>query len=306
MCVARTLCALVLALHAGASAALASGGSALQRMLSRTQPSLLVEFTQDDPAAAWDLDVEGVSAQLRGAGAAALIVPPTLLDTVVGEQGRAKGDFPGPVPVLCDIGAEASPVDTVAALKERGAAGAAVRCPEGVGLGGLGDLAGALAEAELPLIVVAGDEEALTAGAAAGAIAVACAFSVSQPEAEALALAADGAAPTVVLGGWDGDGDTLQRLRDAGFTNALLLDGCGGDIRAGGGWCASRVTSFKTKASRQWGGSMFGSTSDDAAPPGARNPRAWAQSQRQAREIMHESAKSRGLAPPKLKRNTVL
>ena len=51
---------------------------------------------------------------------------------------------------------------------------------------------------------------------------------------------------------------------------------------------------------------MFASTSGDVATPAERNPRMWAQSQRQAREMMHESAKSRGLAPPKIKRNTVL
>ena len=32
----------------------------------------------------------------------------------------------------------------------------------------------------------------------------------------------------------------------------------------------------------------------------------WAQSQRQARDMMHESARSRDLPAPKLKRNTVL
>jgi hypothetical protein len=53
---------------------------------------------------------------------------------------------------------------------------------------------------------------------------------------------------------------------------------------------------------QEWGGSMFASTNADVAPPGVRNPRMWAQSQRQAREIMHESAKSRDLPPPKLVR----
>ena len=38
------------------------------------------------------------------------------------------------------------------------------------------------------------------------------------------------------------------------------------------------------------------------APPEQRNPRMWAQSKRQAREVMHESARSRGLPPPKLKK----
>jgi len=38
------------------------------------------------------------------------------------------------------------------------------------------------------------------------------------------------------------------------------------------------------------------------ASPEQRNPRMWAQSKRQAREVMHESARSRGLPPPKLKK----
>jgi len=45
---------------------------------------------------------------------------------------------------------------------------------------------------------------------------------------------------------------------------------------------------------------MFG-VSDDL-PPERKNPVAWAQSKRQAREIMHESAASRGLPPPKLRK----
>ena len=71
------------------------------------------------------------------------------------------------------------------------------------------------------------------------------------------------------------------------------------------GWCESRVKLFRSKASRQWGGSMFGATSQDSTPA-QRNPRLWAQSQRQAREMMDHSARSRELPPPKLKRNTVL
>ena len=80
----------------------------------------------------------------------------------------------------------------------------------------------------------------------------------------------------------------------------------GGDVAAGAAYCESRVRAHRSKASKEWGGSMFASTSSDVAPPAVRNPRMWQQSQRQAREIMHESAKSRGLAPPKIKRNTVL
>ena len=102
-----------------------------------------------------------------------------------------------------------------------------------------------------------------------------------------------------------GDDDELYALREAGFEALLLVDGCVGDIGANAGWCESRVKLFRSKASRQWGGSMFGATSDDSTPA-QRNPRLWAQSQRQAREMMVESARSRDLPAPKLKRNTVL
>ena len=126
------------------------------------------------------------------------------------------------------------------------------------------------------------------------------------------AISFEGAAPVHVvgdsaaLGAWDGEDETLPELRGAGFGAMLLLDGCRGDLAANAAWCESRVRTFRSKASSQWGGSMFASTSSDVAPPSVRNPRAWAQSQRQAREMMHESAASRGLPPPKLKRNTVL
>jgi len=46
---------------------------------------------------------------------------------------------------------------------------------------------------------------------------------------------------------------------------------------------------------------MFGTVGENASPE-QRNPRMWAQSKRQAREVMHESARSRGLPPPKLKK----
>ena len=46
---------------------------------------------------------------------------------------------------------------------------------------------------------------------------------------------------------------------------------------------------------------MFG-TVGDGAPPEVRNRRMWDQSKRQAREIMHDSATSRGLPPPTLKK----
>ena len=45
---------------------------------------------------------------------------------------------------------------------------------------------------------------------------------------------------------------------------------------------------------------MFGVSGD--LPPERKNPRVWAQSKRQARDIMHQSAADRGLPPPKLRK----
>lgn len=287
--------------YGGALAVRATPAAALRKALTRGR-ALLVEVTQPDAAAASALDVEDVSARLRDAGAAALVVPEALLETVVGEQARAMGDYPGPLPVLCALdGGDVVP-PPLDELLARGAAGVAVSCAGSAA--DLGPLSAAAAAGGAALVVVADDAAAAAAAATSGATAVACGGGEAVAAAQAAARAAEEGA--VVIGAWFGDDDELRALRDDGLSGALLLDGCGGDIAEGGAWCQSRVAAFRSKASSQWGGSMFGTTSQDANTPAERNPRMWAQSQRQAREIMHESAKSRGLAPPKIKRNTVL
>jgi len=269
--------------------------------------TLIVEVTQDNLDLAWTLDVQDLSADLREAGATALLVSHALFGTVVDEQATARGNFPGPLPVLCQLDASDPAFGSLLTeVSGGGAAGIAVRCEEGTASGAsLGEVVAATAAEGLALLALAADDASQTAAATAGATAVVCV----SPDTEAAPLSAtSGSAEKtcVVVGAWDGDEEGLQQLRDAGFNAALLLDGCGGDIASGRAWCESRVRVFRSKASKSWGGSMFGSTSSDVAPPGARNPRMWAQSQRQAREIMHESAKSRGLPAPKIKRNSVL
>ena len=295
----------LLVLLPGSVRALAADATAtqkLRRTLSRSR-SLIVEVTQPDPATAWALDVTEASARLRDAGATALLVPPALLASVIEEQASAKGSFPEPLPVFCALDGG----DELGAAS--GAAGVAVRHASEGGASyapGFSELADAAQEAGLPLIVIAEDEAAHAAAAAAGAVAVACDYPVGSWTSVSEIGGDEGVGPApVALGAWGGDGDEMYALREAGFEGQLLIDGCLGDIGANAPWCESRVKLFKSKASRQWGGSMFGATSDDSTPA-TRNPRLWAQSQRQAREMMHESAKSRDLPAPKLKRNTVL
>lgn len=270
--------------------ALAASASALRTALANAK-SLVVEVRDERPDEAWHLDVEDLSRQLRAAGAAALITEAPLLGTLVHEQQSAKGNFPGPLPVLCEV----TGADQVEAAREAGASGIALCWPsvlETEAVLAASDAAG------MACVVVAGDPDIAELASTNGAVAISCAYEGAAPE----HVGGDSA----TLGAWDGEDETLPELRGAGFGAMLLLDGCRGDLAANAAWCESRVKAFRSKASSQWGGSMFASTSSDVAPPSVRNPRAWAQSQRQAREMMHESAASRGLPPPKLKRNTVL
>ena len=111
--VATALAALVLC----APCATGLRASGLRKTLGRGR-KLVVEVALPDAADAWDLDVEEASAGVREAGAAALIVPEPLLRLVVAEQARAKGDFPGPLPVLCAMDAGAHTDELPALLAE--------------------------------------------------------------------------------------------------------------------------------------------------------------------------------------------
>jgi hypothetical protein len=284
---------------------------ALGKLLAKERKPIVVELRVDRPAEAWALDVEEASARLRKAGCSALIAPRELLGAICKEQAGGMGNFPGPVPVLCEVGLERDDSVTsdraaeLKALKADGASGVAVTCADGKLADALKTLLADSAAAQLDCLVVAGAEEVARLAEEGGAAAVVCAF--DDERAAASGSTGSAAADTVRLRAWDGDDDALTAAREAGFTKFVLLDGCGGELAPpNAAWCEGRVRAFRTQKSSQWGGSMFASTNSDVAPPGVRNPRMWAQSQRQAREIMYESAKSRDLPPPKLSRNTVL
>ena len=198
--------------------------SKLGRVPARGRP-LIVEVSQPDPAAAWALDVEELSANLREAGATALLVPRTLANAVIEEQARARGDFPGPLPVLCEV--DASDLSFLSDIRSAGADGVAVWCEQSSS-DALCELVAAAATESLDVLAIATDGASRAAAIVAGV----CAF----PDASRPSGSGSEGVP-LALGAWDGDDAELQRLRDAGFNAALLLDGCGGDIADGRAWC---------------------------------------------------------------------
>ncbi len=287
---------------AARAAALAVGApSALNRALSRGQ-RVIVELLPDAPSEAFDLT--DLSARLRSAGASAVVVPPALLADFSREQASAKGDFPGPIPVVCEaeLGIDAA---RLGSLRSEGASGVAVRCDEAAAVdGGLEALLEASSAASLDVLVLVDSAAARARALAAGAALVACDYAMADGASAEPSADGDGGdgGGGVCLGVWTGDDDELFELRDRGYSVVLLADGVGADLRSGSAWCEGRVRAALSKGSRQWSGSMFGATSDEVVPPSQRNPRLWAQSQRQAREMMVESARSRDLPPPTLKK----
>lgn len=287
-------------------------GKSLRNVLSNGQP-IIVDIQVDDPSTVWDLDVEELSERLRSqARVSAVTAPKALIDMFLKEQARAKGDYPGPVPIFCDVGADdtTGSTDAVKELASQGAAGVMVRCADDDSLDAMRGVITAATAAGLESIVVAGSEVLRAAANEAGATAVACAFPDAAVDKDQEGTSSDGVA--IQLGAWDGDTEKLKVLRERGFCAMLLLDGCAGEIKGqyASAWCEQCASVLRSKQNSEFAG-MAGSLGpthfgEPAPPPEKRNPRLWAQSQRQAREMMHESARSRGLPDPKLKRNSFI
>ena len=113
----------------------------LRDALPSSSRPVLVEVLDAGPVDA--MDAEELSTSCRKAGAAALLLPASLLGPVAAEQALADGCFPGPLPLVCDLRS--------ADLAELPAANLAALCSSGasaVAFGGaafvdLGDAAAA-------------------------------------------------------------------------------------------------------------------------------------------------------------------
>ena len=204
-----------------------AGKEQLTRALTSTTRPIIVHLADDHPEALSTLDVEEISLRCRMAGAAALLVQPELLDAVAVEQATAKGDFPGPLPLICMLeSAEMAASTDLTALSSACAVG--VRCESGEQGDMLDSLVAGADAAGMGTLVIAGDAAAQRAAVGAGTSVVAISgWSATDDE----SAATDGV--TLEAGRWDGTDEELQRLRDAGFAALLLDDPCRGDVAGG-------------------------------------------------------------------------
>ena len=242
------------------------------------------------------MDAEELSTSCRKAGAAALLLPASMLGPVAAEQALAEGCFPGPLPLVCDLrSADLDELD-LADLRSSGASAVAFG---GSVFAGEAEAAVARArQADLDVLALVGSEADGALAEAAGACAVVYDAGAAPPLEQADETAA---AAAVRVDTWAGDEEGLYALREQGAGALLLRDACEGSVYYGTERCAALIRLSQSKQSLVYGGSMFGTVGENASPE-QRNPRMWAQSKRQAREVMHESARSRGLPPPKLKK----
>ena len=95
-----TWCLLWLPSLAAASSRSAMLPSLRDALTSSSRP-LLVELLDAGPVDA--MDAEELSTSCRKAGAAALLLPASMLGLVAAEQALAEGCFPGPLPLVCDL-----------------------------------------------------------------------------------------------------------------------------------------------------------------------------------------------------------
>ena len=339
-----TLCLLMLeatplAVHAG---------NAVSRVLHSSARPVVVHVWDPRPTEIDITDVEQLSSVCRDAGATALLIPPALVSAIANEQASARGEVPGPVPLVaeCDLksltralgldgasGEGPSEAADLTAWKSLGAAAIGIRYSEADCSAEEGSaleliLVAAIAAAERSglgtiLLPEGGSESHCSHAGKAAMLTGVAAILVDPQKAEsteegratvckmpfpAYPYPREGEAGgegggerrVIELGCWDGAEEKLERLRDAGFGGVLLENACDGSIVHGLGRCGTLIRWALSNRSPMARGGIFGSS--NVQPPSERNPRLWAQSMRQAREIMHESAASRNLPAPKLKK----
>ena len=272
--------------------------------LASARSPLVAEVLLDADESFAEWDAEELSTVSRDAGAAALLLPRALLAPIASEQALAASSYPGPVPLILDARQldEAPAAEALAELREAGASALAVRAE----LPGCDALVAAARLEGLELLAFAADPADGVTLEAAGVCAVVYeqgppSLDEEQQGGEQSEVEADDAKPAVRLAAWEGDSEGLDELREQGASALLLRDACGGAVDPqGAARCAALVRLSQSKHSRTWGGSMFGTIGENA-PPEVRNRRLWDQSKRQAKEMMHESAASRGLPRPNIK-----
>ena len=234
-------------------------GGALTKALGSKKTTVIVHLWDPKPDALDSFAIDDVSEACRKAGAAAVLVSPSLVGAVAKEQEVHRGSFPGPLPVIADCALNDfgdSPQELCSGAKNLGASAVGIRFYERDW-----EDAAALEEA-LRTIVAAAEEAGLgalllgefgadgaegTDGAGGLASRVGAAAGIAKRGDEE----GDGGSG-VALGCWDGSQNELQRLRESGFAGLVLKDACNGDIAHGAKIkspsLAAQAVSFLVKA----------------------------------------------------------
>lgn len=235
----RLLVSLALLLHSGAVEALAAGGKSLNpvaKALRSTARPVIVHLWDPDPSKLSDFAIDEVSLAARDAGAVAVLCAPSLVSAVAKEQEAARGQYPGPLPVVADCylrDLAETPDEICGGAKSLGASGIGIRYHEGDFEEGeelegkLRSAVSAVEERGLGAILLGefgADGAEGTAGAGALAERVGAAAGLSRDGEDGSALA---------LGCWTGESDQLQDLRAKGVAGLVLKDACNGNVAAG-------------------------------------------------------------------------
>jgi hypothetical protein len=230
---ASTSC-LVLLLHCAAAAALAST-SVLAKALSKPRP-VIVHVYDARPSELLPYAIEDVSMACRESGATAVLVGPELVECFAKEQESARGNFPGPLPVIVDTALRdmgTSPEELCEGAKTLGASAIGLRYytgdyPDATELEAALQRAVAAAEASSLTTILLGefgaDGDEGVAGASAMASSVGAAAALTKGNEQ-------GGAPA--FGCWRGSEDELQRLRASGVDGLIIKNACRGDVGRG-------------------------------------------------------------------------
>eukprot|EP00900_Chrysochromulina_parva_P001184 jgi/Chrpa1/11066/Chrysochromulina_OHIO_Genome00011922-RA len=209
--------------------------SVLAKALSKPRP-VIVHVYDARPSELLPYAIEDVSMACRESGATAVLVGPELVECFAKEQESARGNFPGPLPVIVDTALRdmgTSPEELCEGAKTLGASAIGLRYytgdyPDATELEAALQRAVAAAEASSLTTILLGefgaDGDEGVAGASAMASSVGAAAALTKGNEQ-------GGAPA--FGCWRGSEDELQRLRACGVDGLIIKNACRGDVGRG-------------------------------------------------------------------------
>jgi len=231
----------------------------LKKALSASRAVVAELAHAPQQAAPTSFDLEDISTRSREAGAAALVVPASLLPVIASEQARAVSSYPGPLPLVCQlVPAYDDPVDgsvatteldlssvPLALLRSQGADGIMLRVSSVPSTSELAAIVSGAAAESLGTVVLATTAAEVEAALAADVTAIIC-----EGDARLPATREGTAASTAEFGlWWDADARSLDAVRSAGFDRVFIEDACAGDVTLGAARCVALISKARSKKS---------------------------------------------------------